>query len=111
MGTMKKRNLDKITEVLLNFDPMDLEFKQEQLYKKLRKLVDQGFLEPLLAPTHENAHDYYLRELLKEFKRLVNLYFNNEMINSNYNFNELVNLAKKYEREVIQYEHDNIPKS
>ena len=57
MGTMKKRNLDKITEVLLNFDPMDLEFKQEQLYKKLRKLVDQGFLEPLLAPTHENTHD------------------------------------------------------
>ena len=107
MGTMKKRNLDKITEVLLNFDPMDLEFKQEQLYKKLRKLVDQGFLEPLLAPTH----DYYLRELLKEFKRLVNLYFNNEMINSNYNFNELVNLAKKYEREVIQNEYDNIPKS
>ena len=38
MGTMKKRNLDKITEVLLNFDPMDLEFKQEQLYKKLRKI-------------------------------------------------------------------------
>lgn len=108
METMNPRNLARITKKLLEIDSDKLVFEDEELYRELDKLIDEGLSKPKLYPAHENIQDYNSYDLLEQFKYWVDCYFNNDIVNIQYYTLELINLAKKFEREVIHIEHKYI---
>lgn len=110
MGKIDTRNLNEISNVLLELDPEEINVEEEKLYVLLSKLIDEGLAIPLSYPIHENVGDYSAYNLLKELKYWINLFFTDKMINSKHNIYELINLANKYEREVIRYESTDIHK-